>query len=207
MMHHLRKQFNIFSIVAIIVVGAMAWQSHAVRRMTLAPPAVLVSLDIERVFEALEERAYEQSNLQALADAMARGLEKRRKHIQDFEEEFTLYQEGSDKWLELMQEQQLAVLEYQAQVEYSRSRTIREESKGMRRVYEHIREASAELAKENGWDYVFVNDAIVAIPEGDNIDMGVQISSRRMLFANSELDITDILIEYMNASFDEMAVR
>jgi Skp family chaperone for outer membrane proteins len=74
-------------------------------------------------------------------------------------------------------------------------------------VYEHIREASATLADQNGWDYVFVNDAIVALPEGDNVDMNAQIRLRRMLFANSVLDITDTLIEHMNTSFDEMAVR
>ena len=92
-------------------------------------------------------------------------------------------------------------------MEYTRRRAAREESNGIRRVYEHIREASATLAKRNGWDYVFVNDAIVTLPEGDNVDMDVQISSRRMLFANSVLDITDTLIEHMNSSFNEMAVR
>jgi hypothetical protein len=77
----------------------------------------------------------------------------------------------------------------------------------MRRLYEHIRTSSQELSEQNNWDYVFVNDLIVEMPEGDNVDMGVQISNRRMLYANPMLDVTDLLIEYMNSSFDEMAVR
>jgi len=206
-MLHLRKQINIVSITAILVVGALAWQSQAVKRQSAATPTVLVSVDIEGVFKALEERAHEQSNLQALVNDMNSDLESRRQQIQSIEEEFELYPPGSAKWEELMQELQLATLEYDAQVEYTGRRAMREESKGMRRVYEHIREASAELSKENGWDYVFVNDAIVALPLGDNIDMGAQISSRRMLFANSMYDVTDTLVEYMNASFDAMAVR
>ena len=56
-------------------------------------------------------------------------------------------------------------------------------------------------------DYVFVNDAIVAFPEGNNVDMAAQISYRRMLYDNPALDVTDTIIEYMNASFDGMAVR
>ena len=74
-------------------------------------------------------------------------------------------------------------------------------------MYKHIREASAELAQQNGWDYVFVNETVVELPEGDNIDMGAVISARRMLYANAAMDVSDQLIEFMNASFDEMAVR
>ena len=206
-MNVFHKHFSKLFIVGAFVVGAATWQSQALKRGPLATPVVLVSVDIERVFDALEERAFEQSKLQALVDSMQNDLELRRQHIDNFDQEFELYQPGSDKWDELIQEQQLAVLEYQAQVEFTRRRTAREESNGMRRVYEHIRGASATLANQNGWDYVFVNDAIVSLPEGDIVDMNVQISSRRMLFANSILDATDELIEHMNASFDEMAVR
>ena len=206
-MHVCKKHFSTFFIAGAIAIGAVVWQSQALKQVPPSTPVVLVSVDIERVFGALEERAFEQSKLQALVESMQNDLELRRQNIDNFEQEFELYQPGSDKWDELIQEQQLAVLEFQAQVEFTRRRAAREESNGIRRVYEHIREASATLAKQHGWDYVFVNDAIVALPEGDNVDMDVQISSRRMLFASPVLDITNTLIEHMNASFDEMAVR
>lgn len=206
-MHLLQKQFFPLWIIGLVAVGAVAWQSQALKSLAPPRPVVLVSVDIDRVFEALEEQAFEQSKLLALDDSMANDLELRRQQIDNFEQDFELYVPESDKWKELFQKQQLAALEYQAQVEYRRRRNIREKSNSMRRVYEHIREASATLAEQNGWDYVFVNDAIVALPEGDNVDMNAQIRFRRMLFANSVLDITDTLIEHMNASFDEMAVR
>lgn len=190
-----------------LVVVATALQTQANRKLAPSDPAVLVSVDFERVFTSLEERVYEQSLAQTIVNAMTEDLEQRRQHIESYEQEFELYERGSEKWEELMQEQQLEALKYQAQVDYMNLRAKREESKGMRRVYEHIREAAATLANENGWDYVIVNDAAVALPSGDNVDMGAQISSRRMLFATSTLDVTDALIEYMNASFDEMAVR
>ena len=206
-MYELQKHFSALFIAGTIAIGAVVWQSQALKQTPVSTPVVLVSVDIERVFGALEERAYEQSKLQAVVDSMQSDLELRRQHIDNFEQEFELYQPGSDRWDELIQEQQLAALEFQAQVEFTRRRAAREESNGIRRVYEHIREASATLAKQHGWDYVFVNDAIVTLPTGDNVDMEVEISSRRMLFASSVLDITNTLIEHMNASFDEMAVR
>jgi Skp family chaperone for outer membrane proteins len=206
-MQHVRNQTYHIYAIALLIVISMAWQSQANRKVAPSTPAVLVSVDFERAFSSLEERVYEESKVQTFVANMTEDIESKRLHIESYEQEFELYEPGSDKWEELLQEQQLEVLEYQAQVEYRNIRATREESKGMRRIYEHIREAAAELSKENGWDYVIVNDAAFSLPEGDNVDMGAQISSRRMLYANPSLDVTDILIEYMNASFDEMAVR
>jgi len=206
MQHYKNQPYKLYAMV-ILVVGALSWQLQAVRSLARAEPAVFVSVDFERVFSSLEERVFEQSKAQAIVDAMTENIESRRQHIESYEQEFELYEQGSEKWQELVQEQQLEVLEYQAQVEYRNIRAAREESKGMRRVYERIREATRTLSNENGWDYVIVNDAAVALPEGDNVDMGIQISNRRMLYANPAMDVTDVLIGFMNASFDEMAVR
>ena len=202
-----QKQCNVLYVLAIIGLGVFALKSQAIKQIAPSTPSVVVSVDIERVFSSLEERAFEMANVQSLIRTMNNDLEQRRQHIDSFEQEFELYQTGSEKWNELLQEQQLAVLEYEAQVEYTRRRALREESKGMRRVYTHIKDAAERLANENGWDYVFVNDSIVALPESDNVDMGAQISSRRLLYANQTMDVTDVMIEHMNASFDEMAVR
>ena len=195
-----------FSILAFLLVGMMAWQSHALKQVAPSEPSVVVSIDIERVFSSLEERAFELAKVQAIVTEMENDLKLRRAHIESYEQEFELYQPGSEKWDELMQEQQLAALEYESQVEYSRRRAVREEAKSMRKVYESIRSSAKELSEHNGWDYVFVNDSLVALSD-NNVDMGAQISSRRLIYANETLDITDVLVEYMNAEFDEMAVR
>ncbi len=206
-MHNTKKITYRFTMMAMIAVVALAWQSQANRNLAPSSPTVLVSVDFERAFSALEERTYEESKAQATIDLLKQNLDKQRQHIESYEQEFEFYEPNSEKWQELAQQQQLEALEYQAQVEYIRIRSEREASKGLRSVYEHIREACATLAKQHGWDYVFVNDAIVAFPEGNNVDMAAQISYRRMLYANPVLDVTDTIIEYMNASFDGMAVR
>jgi Skp family chaperone for outer membrane proteins len=202
-----QKQWNTLAIVALLVVGSIAWQSQALRRVETAKPAVLVSVDFGRVFNSLEERSFEQEKAQALINRIDEDLLRRRKHIEDYEQELELYTTGSDKWEDLVKQQQLELIEYESIGEYRNLRAAREESKGLRSIYKNIRKACAELSKQNGWDYVFVNDLIAPMPEGDDVDMDSVISSRRMLYANQTMDVTDALIEYMNASFDEMAVR
>ncbi len=196
-----------FSIFAFLLVAVMAWQSHALKQLAPSEPAVVVSIDIERVFSSLEERAFELAKVQAIVNDMENKLKASRSHIESYEQEFELYQPGSEKWDELIQEQQLAALEYESQVEYSRRRAVREEAKSMRKVYASIRASAKELSKQHGWDYVFVNDSLVALPDNNNVDMGAEISSRRLIYANETFDVTDVLVEHMNAEFDEMAVR
>jgi Skp family chaperone for outer membrane proteins len=193
--------------VTIIVIGAMAWQTHALRKIASVTPAALVSIDISRVLFSLEERAWEEAKAQSLINKIEEDKEVRRRHIDDYAEEFELYQPGSVKWNELEQEQQLELFEYESLNDYGILMKAREESRGMRHVFNSIKEAIITLSSQNGWDYVFVNETVVQLPEGDTIDMSAAIGARRMLYANPEMDVTDTLIEYMNASFDEMAVR
>ena len=193
--------------VTIIVIGTMAWQTHALRKLASVTPAALVSIDISRVLFSLEERAWEEAKSQSLINKIEEDKEVRRRHIDDYAEEFELYQPGSVKWNELEQEQQLELFEYESLNDYGILMKAREESRGMRRVFNSIKEAIVTLSSQNGWDYVFVNETVVQLPEGDTIDMSAAIGARRMLYANPEMDVTDTLIEYMNASFDEMAVR
>ncbi len=207
MKHPLYNKINVLFAVAFIAIGTMAWQSHALRKLADSTPAVLVSVDISRVLISLEERAWEEANAQALMDKIEDDLEARRRHIDDYSEEFELYSAGSDKWNELMKEQQLELFEWESLNDYRILMKARYESQGMRKLYNRIRETIVLLAQQNGWDYVFVNETIVSLPEGDTVDMSAVIGSRRMLYANPQMDVTDTLVEYMNASFDEMAVR
>jgi len=200
------KSYSSFVLV-LLVVSAVAWKTEATKWLVPSNPTVTVTINFETLFASLEERVFEESKVQAIIEDMNAEMEQRRQEITEYEQEFELYESGSPKWQELLQDQQLKVLEYQAQVEYSKSRQARELSKGTRRVYMNIRESAAKLAEQNGWDYVVVNDAAITLPEGDNVDIGLEISSRRILYANDALDVTDQLISYMNGNFDEMAVR
>jgi Skp family chaperone for outer membrane proteins len=200
------KSYSSFVLV-LLAVSAVAWKTEATKWLVPSNPTVTVTINFEALFSSLEERVFEESKVQALIEDMNAEIEQRRQEITEYEQEFELYEAGSQKWQELLQGQQLKVLEYQAQVEYSKSRKARELSKGTRKVYMNIRESAAKLAGQNGWDYVVVNDAAITLPEGDNVDIGLEISSRRILYANDALDVTDQLISYMNGNFDEMAVR
>jgi len=206
-MVHTTRQFYILVTMILFSLGVFAWQSSATRRFVTLEPTVMAFVDIQNVFNSLEERAKLFSDSEAFATQLQDEVITRRHKITDIDSEIELYKTGSSKRKELEQKQKLDTLEYDVFIDCCKSKLQRFEARGIRSMYDHIREASAKLAKKNGWDVVFVNDAAVPLPDGDNPNIMGEISSRRVLYANVEFDVTDQLIEYMNAQYDEMAVR
>tara|TARA_B100000959_G_scaffold94352_1_gene100221 strand:+ start:3704 stop:4324 length:621 start_codon:yes stop_codon:yes gene_type:complete len=201
------RQFYILATAVVVSLGSLAWQSSANRRFEPLSPTVMAFVDIQNVFNSLEQRAQMFSDAEAYAEELQEEIVARRHKITDIDSEIELYKEGSDKRKELEQKQKLDSLAYNVFVDCCEDKLKRFEARGIRSMYDNIRAAAEKLSKENGWDVVFVNDAAVKLPDGDNPNIMGEIASRRVLYANTNLDVTDQLIEYMNGEFDEMAVR
>ena len=57
------------------------------------------------------------------------------------------------------------------------------------------------MAVESGYDIVFVDDSVVEMVTGTEVEVRRQISARRMLYANPEIDLTEELVTRMNEAF------
>jgi len=201
------KQFYILATAILFSLGSIAWQSSANRRFEPLRPTVMAFVDIQRVFNSLEERAQMISDAEAFAEELQEEKIARRHKITDIDSEIELYKDGSKKRKELVQKQKLDALGYSVFAECCEIKLKRFEARAIRSMYDNIRVAAEKLSKENGWDVVYVNDSVVELPDKDNPNIMGEIASRRVLYANTEFDVTDQLIEYMNDEFDEMAVR
>jgi Skp family chaperone for outer membrane proteins len=201
------RQFYILATAILFSLCAFSWQTAANRRFEPLRPTVMAFVDIQHVFNSLEERAQMFSNAEAFAEELQEDIIDRRQKITDVESEIELFKSGSEKRNELEYKQKLDSLAHNVFITCCEDKLKRFEARGIRTMYDHIREAAKKLSIENGWDVVFVNDAAVKLPDGDNPNIMGEISSRRVLYSSVEFDVTDQLIEYMNGEFDEMAVR
>ncbi len=206
-MNHVRRYHLALCTLAVALAAALGLQTHAVRRVAPLNPLVMAMVDLERVLENLEERAHLDSELVRLSEEIDASLESRRQEINNLDREIELYEVGSDKRTQILQRQQLLTLEYRAFVDHGQLRLERQQSRGLRLLYMSIRSAAADLAGTNGWDLVSMNDSAIDFREGDGVNVVSQIANRRVLWTNPDLDVTDLIVEHMNARFDAMAVR
>ena len=197
----MRISWPIVATLAVIAV-VLAYQSWASPNMAPAGPAVVATVDLERAFNELDERAKAKADLQAMVDRLdARGQELRDR-VKMLEADIETYAEGSDAQQKALEDYRLAAYELQGFLEYAKRKLDAEGARMIQVLYEEIKQAVEAMAEQNGYDIVFVDDSRAKLPGGvSEAEMTRQISARRMLYASPQLDVTDELITRMNNSF------
>ena len=181
---------------AILLVGVQAVAMHT---LPLLSPSVVATVDLERTFNGLEEWSQAQASEGTLSEQIQQDLDSRQDEIEMLEADLEDYPEGSGKYDEAMKKLRMAALEYQGYIQFQKLKQERRNQETIFALYEKIKSAAADLADAQGYDIILVNDSVVEIPEQtDNVIQ--EISSRRVLFARTQMDITDQLIESMNVA-------
>ena len=179
---------------AVFLVGVQAAAMHA---MPLLSPSVVATVDLEKTFNGLEEWSQAQANEADRVAKMQEEVDRRQETISLMEADLEDYPSGSDKYKEAVKKYTLEALELQGYVQFQQSRQEGRSQGVIFELYEKIKIAAQQLADEHGYDIILVNDSVVAIPEStENVIR--EISSRRVLFAREQMDITDQLIQSMN---------
>jgi len=197
---NIRRNWPIVAL-ALALVTLIGYQAAAIRHLEQLKPAVVATVDLERVFNRIDERQEADTELTELANDLQKNIDAKVRRINALEEELEVYEQGSDKHQETLEELSLLSLEYQADVEWSRQMIEFQRAVNLRRIYSSIREFMETEANERGIDIVFVDDTVVELPPGDEEETTRQISARRMLYTNPAIDITDEVIQRMNAEF------
>lgn len=186
---------SILAPLSLVLVGALA----ALAAISPSRPAVVASVDLERVFNTIDLQKQTETRLEAVRKDLEERREKLRTGIEDLQAELDSFQPGSAAQQEVAVRVEEAIAEFRAVENFARLKLEAEQAKAMREIYLTIRTAAGELAAQRGWDYVMIDDTVPAIDPSDANRMLQQISSRRLLFANPSFDVTQELIDHLNS--------
>ena len=181
-----------------ILVGLTAYESSAIRNTLKAAPIAAGVVNLELVFAGLTERAEADANLKQMAESLQVDGEQQGQLIQDLAADLEDYPSGSDKYQQVLEEYSLKSLEYQAFLEFSRQKISIEKSLIYKRIYQSIRDAAAEIAKEDGYQLILVDDGVGDLPPVAEAEMVRQISARKVLYADASIDLTEKLLARIN---------
>lgn len=194
-----RPMLLILALGACLAVGYSAAGNRAV-----APsgPAVVATVDLEALFNGLAERASENSRLDAMAQQVTQEQARRRKEAEDLQKQLQGLQPGTDEYRAIEGQLEQKAIELQAWTEFQRRKIDQESGLVMARLYKKIKTAVAAVADAEGYDVVTVNDSLRDLqPSGGESAVLQQISLRRLLYTNPQLDITQDLLTKMNNEF------
>lgn len=186
-------------LLLLVLGGVLGHTTQANRGAAPLSPAMVATVDLERIFVNLQARGAADARLNKLAEELdARGQEERDK-IELLRQDLDLYPPGSSKYQETSQEIAKLGFKLKAYLDFAVRKLDSEKSKSLRRLYEDIKLAIREEATAKGYDMVVVDDSIVQLPaDASEQETMRQISGRRLLYAAEQIDITDDVIARMN---------
>lgn len=200
---NVRKTNINWSTVALIalVAGVVGHATNANRAAPTSPSVVAV-LDLEALFQGLDERGSADTQLMRIAEDLdARGT-LRREEIELLSQDLELYSPGSPQYQETSREVARKGFELQAFLDFAMRKLDAEKARTLRRLYDRIKSTVETISKENGYDLVLVDDSIVSLPiEATEAETMRQISARRMLYGSPQINITQDVIARMNQEF------
>ena len=164
-------------------------------------PSKVASVDIERIFTALDEQKSIEADIKRLGERMAADKDRQGRDLQDLNAELESYKPGSAPYNETLRKVEGAIGAMSAQDQFGQLKVEAERANAMRTLYVHVRTAAAAVAKEEGIDYVVINDSIPPIEPAGFVATKQQLAMRRVLFAAQDMDITDAVIARANADF------
>jgi Skp family chaperone for outer membrane proteins len=190
-----------FSLAGIATFMVLAGASRLMFAPPTSPPLV-ATIDLERLFNGLDIQKTEGARVDAVAVKYDTQLDGLRGQIENLQAELENFEQGGEAWLKTSRDAEAAISEYQAIEQFARLKVEAERAKSMRNVYERIKSEIETFAKAQTppLDLVLIDDTIPVLEPSTAEAMQKQISARRMIYASRAFDITDILLERINAS-------
>jgi Skp family chaperone for outer membrane proteins len=164
-------------------------------------PARVASVDVAKAFTSLDEQKSMEASIKSLGERMAGEKDRMSRELQDLNAELESYKPGTPPYNETLKKVEAAVGAMRAQDQFGQLKLEAERATALRELYARIRAASEAVAKDSNIDYVVVNDSLVPVEPAGLAATQQQLNTRRFLWANPEMDITDAVIARANADF------
>jgi Skp family chaperone for outer membrane proteins len=185
-------------VLAAAVLGVTSYSSRAAEKSAVKTPLKIVVVNLREVFqknklnEEFDARTEQERN-KALGE-----IEAITKQIDALKAQMKTRVVGSPDYMSLMSQalDQQGLL--QAKKEYFQQSMDARQQRFTEDLYTKIKEIIADYAARNNVDLVLVKDEI-QFPAASPSDLMLALSTRKVLYAASELDITEAILSELNA--------
>lgn len=184
---------------ALTALVAAALAVLAASAPTAAP--VIGTVELARALNGLDARSGHEQHMNGVQSSLKDQAEKLREELRGLQDELESFQPGSPSFAEAERKAQEKVGQMRAFEEYAKLKLESESANWIREAYAEMRKIAGRLAQENNIDMIVLDDAAAPVEPGTVQQVLAQLNLRRTLFVNAKLDVTDLLIQRMNAEF------
>jgi len=188
-------------LLLIVVTALLAGHAGAVR--VTQRPVTVGTVNLSRVIEELHERAEWDAQMRAREESLLAEIRTRQAGLNERKAQLDALPEGAEADL-AREGLALELVRLETWYNFKREDLDRERALMWKSMYRNIRSEAERLAASESIDLIVVNDSTAELRTGSDGKIPAeaqvlqQISSRRILFAGREIDISDRLVTRMN---------
>lgn len=203
-MGSIRPAFVAVTAVALLLT---VWTLTAVGQQaaTPAPRATRVAVvDVEKVFNALEEKTRIEAELQGQAERLKQEADQRRESIKQLQEDLGILAPGGDPYVKKQEELSMKAIELQAWTQFMNQRLQQERALQIGNLYRKMVEAIGRVAKQGSYDLVLFKEKEANFANASAEALSTLIQVRKVLYSAEDMELTDRVIQVMNNEFRNM---
>lgn len=190
------------SLVLLLAAGLLAFRTMANRSAALAEPTAVASVNLEEIFLGLAYRSAADADLILLAESLDGQGDGKREAIEMLAQDLELFPPGSPQHQSASQDIAKLTYELQAYLDYAVRKLDGRKARTLWTIYDEIKNTIEAIAVDQGYDFVIVDDSVVRLPtDVSEAETMRQISARRLLYTDPQVDITRDVIARMNREF------
>lgn len=180
-------------IIAVLVAPAYALLSKAPTR-----PAVIAFMNLKEVFDNLDIRKVAETTIKDKEASLMTELDLKTEEVKMLQDNAEIYEKGSPKYMEAMQAGLDSAARMRAFNEFITIKIDAMMAEHRIQVYYAIMLAATEFAEQHGIDFIITNDSEIELIAGTDMQIMQQMTTRRVVYANDSLDITNELVQWIN---------
>lgn len=163
-------------------------------------PAVVATVDLERLFDSLDASQSAEARRARVQAELAARLDAAKAQLKDLQGELEAFAPGTPAHDAAAKAAIAKAGELRALEDFAELKMQAEAADALRDLYNTVKTVAAEVAQEHHIDIVAVDDAAPALKSANMAGTLEQMSGRRMLYASKTLDITDLVVQRVNAT-------
>ncbi len=186
----------------LIVASLAAALGAGIASSRLAPTTVAV-LDIDRLSAEMDEFKVPSEEFQAKQNTRREDLRAIQARITSIAEELELIpDDDQDARINKLTDQVRLDSEFKALQQMYQQASDLEQAQLFKRMFDRIEAGAAQIAQRDGIDIVLVDDRVFVLSETNRTAQSAALESKKVLFANDTVDITDELLTMLNNEFN-----
>lgn len=197
------KRWMHSSLAAALALSVIAASYVGAQQATRGKPTAVAVIDIGKVINNLQEKAQVDADLSTKRQKLTADLNKRKAELEQMQADFKVagLKPGTQAYEEKVAEIDRKTVEFQVTVNLENRKLQSQIVRDYESLYRGVLDTTATVARANSYGMVLLKGSDVNFRNVKPEQINVAFASKKLIYANDDMDITDLVTQRMNTDF------